>query len=131
MGETRRRDKDAARPAAERRGRGSRTRFTEQGKRRQGGQTGNRKCQPKHRLVAEVVEEEAEEAGSSASPRRHCPKGPGRRRQRRCSQRQPKLLRQARVTGSGKSLMIGCMTESRKRLLIAGRWKRVMLARAG
>jgi hypothetical protein len=69
--------------------------------------------------VAEVVEEEEEEAGSSASPRRHCPKGPGRRRQRRCSQRQPKLLRQARVTGSG------------KRLMIAGRWKRVMLARAG
>ena len=76
-------------------------------------------------------EEEAVEEGSNASLRRHCPKGPGRRRQRRCSQRQPKLLRQARVTGSGKSLMIGCMTESRKRLLIAGRWKRVMLARAG
>jgi hypothetical protein len=130
MGETRRRDQDAARPTAERRGRGSRTRFTEQGRRRQGGQTGNSKRQPKHRQLAEVVEEEEEEAGSSASPRRHYSKGPGRRRQRRCSQRQPKLLRQARVTGSGKR-MIGCMTESRKRLMIAGRWERVMLARAG
>ena len=40
-------------------------------------------------------EEEAVEEGSNVSLHRHCPKGPGRRRQRRCSGRQPKLLRQS------------------------------------
>lgn len=42
-----------------------------------------------------VVEEVEEEVGSNASLRRHSHKGRGRRRQSRCSQRQPKLLQLA------------------------------------
>jgi hypothetical protein len=81
--------------------------------------------------VKGVVEEVEEEAGSNASLRRHSNKGRGRRRQSRCSRRQPKHLQPARVTGTGESPMIGCMMGSKRRHLKAGRWKGVILARAG
>jgi hypothetical protein len=56
--------------------------------------------------VEGVVKEVEEEVGSNAILRRHSHKGRGRRRQSRCSRRQPKLLQLAAAAVNNASLRL-------------------------